>query len=82
MPTIPASLGRLWLSNNQLNGVAPDLTGTAIALGQLGLCGGANVVAPSGVPAVDTFAETNDATGWDAVNGCPIYVYLPCIIKN
>jgi hypothetical protein len=67
----PASLEYLWLHENQLDGIVPDLTGTTITSGNLRLCPNTNV-APSGDAAVDTFAETNDSTGWSAVSGCGV----------
>ncbi|MBN1429490.1 MAG: DUF11 domain-containing protein [Anaerolineae bacterium] len=80
-----ANLVWLRLNDNQLYGTVPDLTSTHVdepSMGDLRLCGGANVINSSGTPAIDTFAETYDHTGWTAANGCgnttPLAVTAAC----
>jgi uncharacterized repeat protein (TIGR01451 family) len=65
----PSSLRVLNLYGNRLDGTVPDLTGTAIGVGFLGLCPNTRV-RPSGDAAVDAYAESRDATGWTAAEEC------------
>lgn len=67
---VPTTLRLFTLHSNQMNGTVPDLTGTAIDVtGLLTLCPNP-AINPSGVPAIDNYAESNDASGWTAAAGC------------
>ncbi|MBN1429491.1 MAG: DUF11 domain-containing protein [Anaerolineae bacterium] len=77
-------LWMLRLSNNRFDGTVPDLTATGLDddphYASLWLCGGANIVRPSGNPAIDIFAETYDEFNWTAAYGCvnPLRVSAVC----
>jgi uncharacterized repeat protein (TIGR01451 family) len=64
-------LDTLYLSGNLFDGTVPDLTGTDIDTGAVALCGGSNIIQPSGTAGIDTYAETYDITYWSAASGCP-----------
>ncbi len=56
---------------NYLDGTVPDMTNTGMVWGASGLCGGDNIVRPSGDAGIDGYAEASDATNWSATYGCP-----------
>ncbi|MBN1310768.1 MAG: DUF11 domain-containing protein [Anaerolineae bacterium] len=67
------SLRTFTQASNLLDGTVPDLTATRIGdpdFNELRLCGGANIVRPSGNLAIDNLAEAQDRTGWTAAYGC------------
>ncbi|MBN1122833.1 MAG: leucine-rich repeat domain-containing protein [Anaerolineae bacterium] len=65
------NLQNLYLQNNQIDGTLPTITTGWPALIDTRLCGGDNIIRPSGVPGVDWFVAGTDATGWTAEYGCP-----------
>jgi uncharacterized repeat protein (TIGR01451 family) len=65
------NLQDLYLQDNQIDGTLPAITTGWPALVNMGLCGGDNIIRPSGVPGVDWFVAGTDSTGWTAEYGCP-----------
>ena len=70
-PDLPASLLRFDISNNLLNGIIPNsLANTAIAAGQLMLCGTGNILTPANA-SVNVFI-TAHLPGWIGYCGPPV----------
>ncbi len=67
------ALTNLSLRYNELNSVVPDLRTTYINYPGLLLCGGENIITPSGTAAIDNHAESidHDWSNWSATSGCP-----------
>jgi len=80
------TLGRflkLYIDFNQLNGTVPSLVNTAIVASgtNLKMCGGDNIIKPSGNTVVDTFAQDKDDTYWNDTSGCPSINDIPTITQ-